>query len=345
MFATARAEDTKKTRDVVHDIFFEASKYITNDEFWKNFFIDLSKNKLARKIHIDGKHISHHSKRMKFTYNYENKTPEEVAHELRKIISNTMCIYSDVDMTNEQEGLALIVDEFKDAKTEDDWKKVKNKKMKDHLISHYVLAQKALHSLSWQQTQYIYSKINEALYVYRTHKANDILMVNGNIESIEGITITADGCTNDRLQDFFAELDEDISTKKKVNLDKEWLRVCTATAKKAVLLLCDETEASLGIKKKASRAASGTKKKSSKSKSTKAKAAPKVQSLSVEEAEEEVENDEVDEDNPDETTNDADAVDADADVDVEDVSSSSSSDDDNGEDGDEEEDAVDEDEE
>jgi hypothetical protein len=250
---STKLDTIKKTRDVVHDIFFEASKHITNDEYWKSFFIDLSKNKLARKIHIDGRHISHNSKRAKFSYCYEGKSAEEVAIELRKIINNTMCIYSDVDMTNEQEGLATIVGEFKDAKTEDDWKKVKNKKMKDHLITHFVLAQKELHDMSWEQSKRVYETINNALYLFRTHKSQDIVMENGNIESIEDIIINKDNVINNRWK-VLVETEDTKLPKKKLNLDKEWSRVCNAIAKKARVLLCDENDDELGIKKKPSRA-------------------------------------------------------------------------------------------
>ena len=246
------ATTAKKPRDVVHDIFYEASKCITNDEYWKTFFVDLSKNKLARKIHIDGRHVTHNSKRMRFTYCYENKTPEDVAIELRKIISNTMCIYSDVDMSNEQEGLALIVGEFKEAKTEDDWKKFKNKKMKDQMITNYVLSLKTQHNLNWTAARQVYNCVTSALYVYRTHKSQDITMLNGNIDSIEDLEMVGTVMVNRRaLDDTSAQEVED--SKKKLNLDKEWTRVCNAITKKAKQLLCDENDESLGIKKKSAK--------------------------------------------------------------------------------------------
>ena len=246
-----RALQPKKTRDVIHDIFYEASKHI-DDEYWKNFFIDLSKGKLSRKIHVDGKHVSHNSKRMKFSYCYENKSSEDVAMELRKIISNTMCIYSDLDMSNEQEGLALIVDEFKDAKTEDDFKKMKTRKMKDHLITNFVLSQKAQHKLTWEKARIAYETINNALFNYRTHKSDTIIMMNGEIESIEDIVISPTEITNKRFL-CCTDNDDDKPVVKKISLEKEWTKTCNAISKRARVLLCDVGDEELGIKKKTSR--------------------------------------------------------------------------------------------
>ncbi|NCY24917.1 MAG: hypothetical protein EBX37_08630 [Alphaproteobacteria bacterium] len=237
----------KKTRDVVHEVFYEASQHI-DDEFWKNFFIDLSKNKLGRKIHIDDKHVSHVSKRMNFSYNYEGKRPQEIASELRKIISNTMCIYSDIDMTNEAEGLASIVNEFKEAKTEDDWKKVKNKKMKDHLITNFIINQKNKYQLKWSQAKDAYDMVTSALYLFRSHKSADINMVNGEIESIDDIVITATEIANRRVDDCMEE--DEVNVVKKITLDKEWDRLCTNVAKRAKVLLCDHDDDET-IKKKA----------------------------------------------------------------------------------------------
>ena len=247
MKRTTTTTQVKKTRDVVHEVFYEASQHL-DDEFWKNFFIDLSKNKLGRKIHVDDKHVSHVSKRMNFTYKYEGKRPQEIAHELRKIISNTMCIYSDMDMSNEAEGLASIVGEFKEAKTEDDWKKVKNKKMKDHLITNFIINQKNIHQLKWQQAKEAYDMVINALYVFRTHKSADINMVNGEIESIDDLIINPTNIHNLRVQ--HEDFEEETPEKKKITLDKEWTKVCTNIVKRAKVLLCDHEEDET-IKKKA----------------------------------------------------------------------------------------------
>jgi hypothetical protein len=228
----------KKTKEVAFPVFLEASQYI-QDEYWKNFFMDLSKGKLARKIHISPKFVSHNGKKASFSYDYEGKTPEEIAAELKKVISNTLCIYSETDCQTEKKELTALGSEFRDAKTGDDWKKVKTRKMKDHLVTNYVLKMKAQLDLNWDRTKHLYEMLDSALNVYRTHKSADITMENGEISSIDDFEITANGFQNLRLEQ---EDVETISVPKKISLDKEWLKVCNQLAKKSRMFLNAEND-------------------------------------------------------------------------------------------------------
>ncbi len=246
---STKVKTLKKTRDVIHDVFFDAAHHI-DDGYWQNFFIDLSKGKQSRKIHIDDKHVSHTGKKKSFNYCYEGKTPEEIAVELKKLISDTLCIYSDGDMTFEREELDLMASEFKDAKKKDDWKKVNNKKMKDHLITTFVLAKKNEFGYSWSQTRYLYNTVRNAIHHYSTHKSQDITMVDGEIISIDDITITKDVIANERWCLIDANQDTKPSGNKKISLEKEWMRVCNNISKRSKLLLCLEEEEKAVKKKK-----------------------------------------------------------------------------------------------
>lgn len=232
-----KASETVKVRDVLYPSILEASTHI-KDEFWRDFFVDLSKNKMNRKVHIDDKYVSHHGKKVSFNYCYHDKTPEEIAIELRQILSDTFSMTSETDEINEREELNSYFSQFKENSTEDDWKKVGNKKFKDHLITNYVLRLKEQHQLSNASTRNAYATINGALYTYRTHKPGDITMVDGQITSIDDITMVGQRLINERLKD----LDESKKkvTVKKVNWMKEWNGVCESVVNQTLQLLCIE---------------------------------------------------------------------------------------------------------
>jgi hypothetical protein len=173
-------------------------------------------------------------------------------------------------MTFEKEQLDVISSEFRDVKIEDDWKKVKNRKMKDHLITNFILNQKQLHKLSWFQARQAYSTIRNALYVFRTHKSHDITMNNGNIESIDDIIINAQEITNTR----FFTLTEEQAPLKRICLEKEWIKYCNNFNKKCRSMLGIEVEE---VKRKRGSAVSTATKSSSNSSSSKTKSSGKMQ--------------------------------------------------------------------
>jgi len=249
MATTVRGKKSDKTkvRDIVFPALYEASELI-KDEYWKEFFVDLSKNKMARKIHIDDKYVSHNGKKVSFNYCYHDKKPQEIAVELRRILSDTFSMYSETDEVNEREHMLAYANEFKENKTEDDWKKVKNRKFKDHLITNYVLRLKTEHKLSNAAARYAYSVIFDSLFLYRTHKASDIAMVDGQITSIDDIIITSTNISNERL----ADIDESQKkpTVKKTNWSKEWTKACEGVITKSKQLLCIDQEDLLRKKRK-----------------------------------------------------------------------------------------------
>ena len=150
-----------------------------------------------------------------------------------------MCIYSETDCQTEKKELTALGSEFRDAKTGDDWRKVKTRKMKDHLVTNYVLKIKGELGLNWDRTKQLYEMLDSALNVYRTHKSADITMENGEISSIDDFEISATGFQNLRLEE---EDVETISAPKKISLDKEWAKVCNQLAKKSRMFLNAEND-------------------------------------------------------------------------------------------------------
>lgn len=236
-----KTETKNKVRDVQFPLIYQASELI-DDEYWKGFFVELSKGKLSRRVHIDSRYVSHSTKKSSFNYCYEGKTPQEIANELPKLIGNSLLIMSKSDWNKEQEEKATITNKFKDVKVENNWKKMNNKNLRDHLITKFVLKQQIEHNLNTVETQRAYNCITNAMYEYHTHKGNDITMVDGEIVKIEDIIISKDLISNERLKTFEEEIEK--PAPKKVFWNKEWVKVCENMYKQACHLLCIDDEPS-----------------------------------------------------------------------------------------------------
>ena len=223
-------------KGIISPLIWEASNCIT-DEYWQKFFSDLSRGRNSKRIYVSKTHVTYNTKKVSFSYKYDDKTPEQIAVELRKVISESLCLFSKTDQSMDHEDYKHSSCEFKEAITEDNWKKIKNKKMKDHLIFNYVMQQKEKFALSWEQAREAYNLINNSLFLTHTIKSKDIVMVNGEIAGIDGIEISAEIIANHKAD---LEVEADAPVSKKVSLSKEWVKVCTHLTKKAMHLLCLE---------------------------------------------------------------------------------------------------------
>ena len=256
-FTTKPTTVIKKTKEILYEPLFEAANLIT-DEYWKNYFLEMSKGK-CKKVYVDASSVSYNFKRQSFMYIYKDKSPEEIAVELKRIINNTMMIFSDMDMISEEQEMGVIANEFNDAKKEDNWKKIKNRKMKDHLITRYIMNQKEKCKLTWEEARRAYQTINNALFHFYTHSSDDISMQNGDMIGIDEITISKECIRNDRF------IQSDVMFEKpqvkKVQLEKEWTKVATASYKSMLSMIGGTLPIAKGAKK-----TGGSKKKTIKSK-------------------------------------------------------------------------------
>ena len=223
-------------KGIISPLIWEASNCIT-DEYWQKFFSDLSRGRNSKRIYVSKTHVTYNTKKVSFSYKYDDKDPEQIALELRKIISESLCLFSKADQSMDREDYKHSSCEFKEAITEDNWKKIKNKKMKDHLIFNHVMQQKERFTLTWEQAREAYNLINNSIFLNHTIKSKDIHMVNGEIASIDGIEISAELIVNHKAD---LEVDVDTPVSKKISLAKEWVKVCTHLTKKAMNLLCLE---------------------------------------------------------------------------------------------------------
>jgi hypothetical protein len=177
----------RKTKEIIYPVFKECSELIT-DDYWCKLFDDLSRGKCPKGIIIYNGILTSSYKRINLNYNFINLKPEEIIKELPDILKNNAYIYSNTDILKNKE-LKSAKTEYSSLKKCNDWKKIKNKKMKENLITNYCLLLKKQYKLSSPQTKSLYMTIRDAIFYYKTHKSNDIIMKDGNISLIKDIEI------------------------------------------------------------------------------------------------------------------------------------------------------------
>jgi hypothetical protein len=231
-----RIEKSRRLKDVVYPIFQECSKLV-KDDFWIKLFDDLSRGKCPKGVMIYNNVLSSSLKRNGFSYNFiENKTPEVLVSEIPEILKKSVCIYSEKDIINKENIIQDATQEYMSAKSTDNWKKIKSKKMKENLITNYCLEMKKKYKMSYYNSKVLYDTIKDALYVFKTHKSDSIVMKNGKIDYIKDINYSED------LAFFLNEReieDENITKNNKKNknenvLDTKWKNYLSIIIKETV---------------------------------------------------------------------------------------------------------------
>ena len=199
-FLTKTKQSATKTTQKVHkDIkymkIFEASQTI-KDAYWKDLLIEVSKGKFLRKIAIDSQSITCGTKRKQATYVYIDKEPADIAREIKYMFSTYLNTYSKNDIEREKNNIDNTFNEFLTWTYENNWKKMKNKKMKEFLINDYALRMKQEYGFGWKTTRDLASAINSAIYLQKSHTSDDVLMESGKIKEIEDFEINENGFEN-----------------------------------------------------------------------------------------------------------------------------------------------------
>jgi hypothetical protein len=177
-------EKSKRQKEVIYPLLQECSS-IQDDDFWKSLFCDLSRGKFPRGIIIYNCVISSTSKRNGFTYNINEKTdPEETAEELINLLKKNACIYSSNDIQSKETSIQEFKVEYEALKNTDSWKKIPTNKMKENLIINYVFKVKKQYKLKTKVAKELYDNIKGALFDYKSHKSEDVVMKNGEIYKI-----------------------------------------------------------------------------------------------------------------------------------------------------------------
>jgi hypothetical protein len=224
----------KKSNVVLYPLIAQAAEHADDDQ-WKTKFQEMAKGNPPKRLVIDAQNVKFFSKKDGFTYTYSTKTPQDIARDLKNLISKAICMYTEKDLKQQNDLKTEESKEYKSACKLDDWKKVKNKKMKDLLISNYVIQKQAELEMDWSVAKKLYQTINTAFYDYHTHKSADIEMSNGQIESIEDIVVEKTRVYNARIyienEDGKMELSDEYLNEsnvvKKRDLYNDWTKYVT----------------------------------------------------------------------------------------------------------------------
>ena len=188
---------SKKTRqkEIIYSILIECSELVT-DEFWKQFYKDLSTGKSTKGIYITNGVIQTSNKRNGFIYTITDKAPEVIVHELHYLLTTHTNICSKRDIDKKRQILKEIDIELEKYKT-CKWSIIKRKNYKNILIVDYVLLLQKEHNLSWSATINAYKTIMSA-FDFKTHNSEDVNYVDGKIIDISDIEYMGGEIVNKR---------------------------------------------------------------------------------------------------------------------------------------------------
>ena len=186
MSITQRGRKFKK--GIIYPIFYEVSQKC-EDEYWKQFFLDLSIGKIIRNIIIGNGNIFCTNKKNSFEYNFVNKSSDIIIKELIPIlISNFVtCSEKHIKIKNIVEQIKKENDELKNGK----WSKIRRKNLKISLLLEYISEFQNKNNLNWNDCAHVYEILSNNI---NSHIMTKIIhLEHGKIQNIEGLNIDKDG--------------------------------------------------------------------------------------------------------------------------------------------------------
>lgn len=171
-------------KGVIFPLFLEVSEKC-KDEYWKQFFLDLSIGKIIKGVQVSNGHILSSNKKKGFSYYFVKKTSDEVINELIPILignCNT-CPDKNVKLKYITEKIKKENEEIKLGK----WTKIRRKNIKVALLQEYLAELQKNNNLSWSECSYVYNILNNNINTSIMSKI--VNLENGKITSIKGLEI------------------------------------------------------------------------------------------------------------------------------------------------------------
>jgi hypothetical protein len=206
-------------KEIVYPFFIECFKY-TDDAFWKSIFEDLAYSITPYGVYVNKDFLTCGYKDKEFSYKIQKKDPKELYDEIYSIFKNKLGLMSRDEIIKKRIDLDNNMKD--DIKKYTDWSNLKKKNIKDLLIEKYALTMKAKYSLTIAQTRTLVSIIFLA-FIFKVIIADDITIINGNIERINGIDFQPGKIlmTKD-IYDINPNIYTDVIIDKKVMSDEWW---------------------------------------------------------------------------------------------------------------------------
>lgn len=182
MSITQRGRNFKK--GIVFPLLYEVSE-TCKDDYWKQFFLDLSIGKSIRDISVSNGQLCCINKKRSFEYYFADKTSEDIINELIPIlVSNYVtCSEKHIKIKNISEQVKQEIEELKNGK----WSQIRRKNLKISLLMEYVKFIQTEHNLNWNDCVQLYDVLSSN---FNSHIMTKLInMENGKISKIEGIEI------------------------------------------------------------------------------------------------------------------------------------------------------------
>lgn len=207
------------SKDVRYPLLFNASQ-TCSDVYWKAVLLDMSKGKCPKKVQMDTSTIIFGNKRNLQTYKYSEKTPEEIANDCQELFKKYLGIYSIADFKTQSEDINNQFEHFNQVTDQNEWKKIKNKKMRENLLWDFILSKKIEFNLSLIETRFLAQVIDNAFFHLRTHGSEDVHMSDGQVTEIDDLIICKNEISNPRIV-LLEDTTEKISINQK-NVKDKW---------------------------------------------------------------------------------------------------------------------------
>ena len=211
--------------EIVYPIFLQSSQYAT-DKFWEKIFEDLAYGVTPYGVYVTNTTINCKTKTGNMTSVIINfKNPKTTYTEVYEMFYNVLGIMSPCERKSNCDKL-----NEKNVSIET-WSDIRKKNVKEILIEIFSIQMKKLYKLSVNQTRFLISIIYTSL-LFKTLDTSDIKMINGMIESINGIDFD-DGKINIDLDIYDIDTYEvNVSNQETNKMFDEWEKYINSIRKK-----------------------------------------------------------------------------------------------------------------
>ncbi len=192
-----KTQPQKKTRqkDTIYPILKECS-LLVKDEFWRQFYEDLSAGKSTKGIYISNGIIQTSNKRNGFFYSITDKAPQVIVKELHHLLTTHTSICSKKDL-NKKRIIVQEIEEELSAYDKTEWTGVKRKNVRILLLVDYAVKLNEMYNLTWPDTINAYKVILNS-FESKTHNSKDVIYYNGKIKDIKDIEFSDGQIVNTR---------------------------------------------------------------------------------------------------------------------------------------------------
>jgi hypothetical protein len=216
----------KFKKGIIYPLFFEVSERC-EEEYWKQFFMDISIGKPVKGILINNGQICSHNKKKGFDYMFISKSVEDIINELLPILEKNYntCSEKNIKTRNVIDQVRQELKEIKNSK----WSKIRRKNIKKAMLLDYITEVQKKHNISLNKCMAVYDTLS---FNANSQLMSKIVNMNdGKIESINGLTFTEGDMImdidfyKDKYKDYCEEDEELIKEEEiiqKLNIEQVW---------------------------------------------------------------------------------------------------------------------------